>query len=307
MTRRRRPSLIVFSALVLVLVVGPAQAQEADTTATTPSAEAAAADTAVAGEGEPPDTLTTDAPSPDTATADSGRAVQPDTAVAAESASADSALGSAEADSLAAAKRRARAADRAQSTAASWLALIDAGKFGESWDAAAPTLREGITREQWRRRGTRVRSRLDTLKARELMRTQYRDSTRQIPGGQPVVALQYETEYDAQTVLEAVVTTRREGDWGVVGYRVVPRPATAPAPGADTTQAADTTQEGDSTQVRPDSLQGPDSTQVQPRPDSLLRGPDSTRARPRPDSAQTVVAPDSAQALPADSTQGASP
>lgn len=311
---RRSPLAVLLLALPFVLLAVPAQAQEVDTTAAdTLAAEPAPQDTAAADTAAvdtlTTDTLTTDAADADTTTADTlaadttmadtGQGAQPDTAAATELAPADTARGAATADTLTAdtlaadttaladtttqktlspAERRARATDRARTVAASWLALTDAGKFGESWDAAAPTLQNGISRDQWIERGNRVRARLRARTNRELVRTQYRDSTRQIPGGRPVVSLQYETQYENQAVLEAVITTRHEDGWGVAGYRVVPNPE------PDSTRAADTSRVAD-------------STQAQPRPDSL-RAPDST---------QTRAAPDSAQALPADSTQGGSP
>ena len=275
MMRRCLP-IAVLLVLPLLLLVGPVQAQEADTTET----DTSVTDTSVM-DTSATDTTTTDEPTPDTS-----QAVASDTTAAEETAPADTAQGTADTDGLAtdttmqadaeaastlsSEERRAQAEKQAQAAAASWLSLTDAGKFGESWDAAAPVLQEGISREQWRKRGARVRSKLDTLTARTLMGTQYRDSTRQIPGGQPVVALQYETEFAGGSVLEAVITTKRADDWAVAGYRVVPNPKSTPAS---------------------------DSTQV----------PDSAHGQPGTDSTQTSVPPDSTQSPPADSTEGESP
>ena len=248
---RRYSPLAALLVLPLLLLVGPVQAQEADTTAT----------------GEPvSDTTATDEPASDTTAAEAPAPTPatPDTTEAQEAAPVDTAQAAADADTLATdtttqadaaaatlspAERRARAKKQAQSVASSWLSLTDAGKFGESWDAAAPVLQEGISREQWRKRGARVRSKLDTLTTRTLMGTQYRDSTRQIPGGQPVVALQYETEFAGGSVLEAVITTKQADDWAVAGYRVVPNPK--PSSAADSTQVPDSA-EG----APPDSTQG---------------------------------------------------
>jgi len=270
MMRRYFP-LAALLVLPLLCLAEPVQAQEADTT----TADAPAPDTSAAAE----------APAPTPAAPDTAQAVPSDTTGEEEAARLDTAQ-AATTDTLAAdttmqadttaspallpAERRARATKQAESAASSWLALTDAGKFGESWDAAAPVLQEGISREQWRKRGARVRSKLDTLTARTLMGTQYRDSTRQIPGGQPVVALQYETEFAGGSVLEAVITTKRADDWAVAGYRVVPNPKSTPAS---------------------------DSTQV----------PDSAHGQPGTDSTQTSVPPDSTQSPPADSTEGESP
>ncbi|MFB6249585.1 MAG: DUF4019 domain-containing protein [Salinibacter sp.] len=143
-----------------------------------------------------------------------------------------------------AAYRRTQAKEAAQTAAAEWLALIGAGAFEESWAAADSTLRAGISREDWADQGIRARSRLDTLRARRLVRAQYRDSTAQLGGGHPVVVLRYASEYAKGRAREAVITTKRDTAWAVVGYRVV-------------------SARGDSLQVRPDTTR-PDTTQQDP-------------------------------------------
>lgn len=130
--------------------------------------------------------------------------------------------------------RTALAREQARAAAASWLSLTDDGQFGESWDAAAPSLQETLSREEWIERGEQARSALPSPASRELQRAQYRDSTAQIPGGKPVVALQYRTDFDGETVLEAVVTAKQDTTWKVAGYRIVPAP--------DSVRAADSTQ-----------------------------------------------------------------
>jgi cell division septation protein DedD len=228
--------LVAVLALPLLLLPAAAQAQEADTTeAAPPAADTAATDTAPADTAAA-DTAAaaTDPPTPGADTADPSDA---DTTAARADAPAT--------DTLSAAARRERATEQARAAASSWLSLTDAGQFGPSWDAAAPTLQNGIPRADWIERGTQMRNQLDTLTARTLTRTEYRDSTRQIPGGQPVVALQYRTEFANGSVLEAVITTKPDTAWTVAGYRVVPNP--------DSVRAADTTQ----AQAEPDTTQSP--------------------------------------------------
>jgi len=134
------------------------------------------------------------------------------------------------------APRRARARRAARTAAEEWLALIDRKDFEGSWTAADSTLRAGIAQEDWADQSIRARAWLDTLRARRLQRVQYRDSTAQIPGGHPVVILQYASEYAKGRVREAVITTKRDTAWAVAGYRVVS--ARGDRLQADTTQAA---------------------------------------------------------------------
>lgn len=128
------------------------------------------------------------------------------------------------ADSAAAAARK-KAKEEARAAAEAWLSLTDAGKFDESWKAAAATLREGVSRTHWMTQGTRARRRLDTLQSRRLTATQYRDSTAERSSGAPTVVLQYATEYEGGSTLEAVIAAKEDTTWKVAGYRVVPAPA----------------------------------------------------------------------------------
>jgi hypothetical protein len=47
--------------------------------------------------------------------------------------------------------------DTAVSAAQSWLALVDSGKYAESWDEAAQVLKNQITKHQWIERLNSVR------------------------------------------------------------------------------------------------------------------------------------------------------
>jgi hypothetical protein len=265
MMRRFLPLTVLLSAFLLLLA-GPVQAQEADTAAAdAPVPDTTQTDTLrtdTTGTA-PPDTATADTPLPaDTAQA----AARPDTLVAdtlaADSLAADSlAADTTAADPLTAAERRARAKEQAQSVASSWLALTDAGEFGKSWDAAAPSLQNSISREAWVERGTQARSALDSLQSRSLTRTLYRDSTRRLANERPVVALQYRSEFKGRSVLEAVIAAKAGPDWKVAGYRIVPAGRALP----DSVRAA-----ADSAlQAAPADTVQPDTTQV-----------DTTRAAP---------------------------
>jgi hypothetical protein len=212
----RRLRRLALLAVALLCGTTPLYAQEADTTADAPA----------------PDTAAVDTTTPTALAADSLRA---DT-LAADTLAADTAT--TRADSLAALRRQRRRARRraaqqqARAAAEEWLALTDAGDFEASWEAADSTLQAGISRDDWIDQGRRVRGRLDTIRARRLTRSTYRDSTARLPGAGPVVLLQYSAETARGAILEAVVTTRRDTTWTVAGYRVVPASA------ADSTRAA---------------------------------------------------------------------
>lgn len=244
-----------------LLLTGSAHAQQEDTTDAPPAA-----------------VDTTRLPSPDTAATDTTQAqVAPDSLAASDTLSADSmAVDSVAADTaLSAEAQRERAQEQAQKAAEAWLSLIDDGAFGTSWDEAAVSLQNDVSRAAWQERGAQARATLDSLTRRELTRVEYRDSTTQIPGDAPVVALQYSTAFAAQGALEAVITTKADTTWKVAGYRVVQAPADSVVAPPDSLQAP-----GDSLHSQPDSTRPPDSTQSpEPRRPENQPEPDSTQGR----------------------------
>ena len=43
----------------------------------------------------------------------------------------------------------AQAEEEAVQAARAWLALVDAGEYGKSWDASAALVKKAVTKEQW--------------------------------------------------------------------------------------------------------------------------------------------------------------
>jgi CHASE3 domain sensor protein len=58
--------------------------------------------------------------------------------------------------------------ESAQKAAESWLALVDAGKYSESWEEAAQLFKERVTKQHWEAALKSVRSPLGKLKSRRL-------------------------------------------------------------------------------------------------------------------------------------------
>ena len=59
----------------------------------------------------------------------------------------------------------------AQEAAESWLALVDAGKYSQSWNEAASFFKERVTAEQWESAVKSVREPLGKLESRILKRS----------------------------------------------------------------------------------------------------------------------------------------
>jgi len=118
-----------------------------------------------------------------------------------------------------------RAADpperAAQAAAETWLALVDAGKYAESWDAAAPFFRKALTKEQWVDAVGKARGPLGKLESRKLLGAKL---VHELPGAPPgdYVVMQYEAKFVGQTAVETITPMKDGGAWRVSGYYVRP-------------------------------------------------------------------------------------
>lgn len=80
----------------------------------------------------------------------------------------------------------ARAADgdaadkaKAQDAAKAWLVLVDAGKYGQSWNEAALLFRSAVMKAEWERAAKAARAPLGALKVRTFKSANF---TRSLPG-----------------------------------------------------------------------------------------------------------------------------
>ena len=109
--------------------------------------------------------------------------------------------------------------DAAQAAAESWLKLVDAEQYGESWDGAAPLFEGAVTREQWIQAASGVRGPLGTLESRKISSRKYTDQLPGAPDGKYVV-LQFDAVYENKSSAVETVTPMldEDGVWRVSGY-----------------------------------------------------------------------------------------
>lgn len=109
----------------------------------------------------------------------------------------------------------------AQRAAESWLALVDSGKYAESWDAAAGAFKSNVTKEQWVEAAQRVRGAVGDLKSRKLMTARYTKALPNAPEGEYVV-LKFDASFaELSSGVETVIPTLDKDDrWRVSGYFV---------------------------------------------------------------------------------------
>lgn len=108
---------------------------------------------------------------------------------------------------------------KAEGSATAWLALADAGKYPESWDAAASYFKAAVSRADWDKALRSVRAPLGALKARKLKSAMFTTSLPGAPDGEYVV-IQYDSQFENKASAVETVTPMREkdGSWRVSGY-----------------------------------------------------------------------------------------
>jgi hypothetical protein len=126
---------------------------------------------------------------------------------------------------LAVAPRRvasaAEAADPAVDAQRSWLALVDAGKYDESFDAAGAFLRNAVTKEHFRQQLKGAREPLGALRSREVDRRQEMTTLPGGPDGKYVVVLWRASFASKASAVETVtVALESDGKWRVIGYYI---------------------------------------------------------------------------------------
>jgi hypothetical protein len=107
----------------------------------------------------------------------------------------------------------------AQAANADWLTLVDAGRYGESWEAASSRVKAVVTKQQWEKTMMDNRAPLGKLVKRDLTSSTYTKTLPGAPDGEYVVTL-YSTEFvHKQSAQETVISVlEKDGSWRVAGY-----------------------------------------------------------------------------------------
>jgi hypothetical protein len=110
--------------------------------------------------------------------------------------------------------RDAAAADAANQ----WLALVDAGEYGASWDASATLFQRSIGRPEWEQSLTQVRAPLGKVAARSISQFEHLNEVPNAPRGS-YITIHYETSFDNRpSTVERVSAVEAENGWQVSGY-----------------------------------------------------------------------------------------
>lgn len=106
-----------------------------------------------------------------------------------------------------------------QQSAEKWLALVDSGKYAESWDEASELFKSAITKEQWQKTLKSTLGPLGKLQSRKLKSAIFAKSLPGAPDGEYVV-IQYDSSFEnKKSAVETLTPMRdKDGTWRVSGY-----------------------------------------------------------------------------------------
>jgi hypothetical protein len=107
----------------------------------------------------------------------------------------------------------------AVAAAQTWLALVDAGKYGESWETAAAYFKSAVTKDYWLQVLPGAREPFGKLVSRELSSKTYARSLPGAPDGEYVV-IQFKASFENKNSAIETVTPMLDNDgvWRVSGY-----------------------------------------------------------------------------------------
>jgi len=103
----------------------------------------------------------------------------------------------------------------AAQAADAWLALVDSGRYSESWQDASPSFKARTSREQWEKAMGEIREPLGKLRSRTRTLADYSKA----PDGEHVL-IQYDSRFERQPSAVETITSLRDqnGTWRVTGY-----------------------------------------------------------------------------------------
>lgn len=106
----------------------------------------------------------------------------------------------------------------AAKAAQEWLKLIDAGKFAESWDRAAPRMQITIPKDEWVKAMEIVRKRIGPFRSRTFKNEAPAWNPKGLAPGAYMV-LRYDAEFGNARAVELITLSQQnDGQWKVLTY-----------------------------------------------------------------------------------------
>jgi len=109
----------------------------------------------------------------------------------------------------------------AMTAAEKWLALVDGGRYAESWNEASQSFKNAVQQEQWAQSLEARRRPFGRAVSREMKKMTYKTSLPGAPDGEYMV-IQFATSFGKKRAAVETVTTmaEKDGTWRVSGYYI---------------------------------------------------------------------------------------
>jgi hypothetical protein len=108
--------------------------------------------------------------------------------------------------------------NQAVDAAKNWLALIDGGKYEQSWNEASKLFQERVTQAQWANQAKNAREPLGAVLSRSTPVVRFATSLPGVPDGNYAI-LQFVSKFAHKTAaLETVTMILQDGTWRGGGY-----------------------------------------------------------------------------------------
>jgi hypothetical protein len=103
-----------------------------------------------------------------------------------------------------------------------WLAIVDAGKFADSWKNTAEVFKLGVTESEWVVDLDAIRGKLGKTTMRQLKTAQFSTTLRGAPLTGEYVTISYLTKFaNAPLATETLVVSKEpDGEWRIAGYNI---------------------------------------------------------------------------------------
>ena len=109
----------------------------------------------------------------------------------------------------------------AMAAAEKWLALVDGGRYAESWTEASLYFKNSLRQEEWTESLEARRRPFGKVASREMKRMTYKTSLPGAPDGEYMV-IQFATSFGKKRAAVETVTAmaEKDGTWRVFGYSI---------------------------------------------------------------------------------------
>jgi len=110
------------------------------------------------------------------------------------------------------------AEDEVAASAKTWLAVVDAKNYPESWKDAADLFQQGVSQDKWAGMVQSIRDKVGPVKSRQFQAAQFTKTLPGVPDGDYAV-VSFQTDFEARVSSTEVITLIHEnGQWKVGGY-----------------------------------------------------------------------------------------